>query len=374
MLNSVVSTLSKLASVANSEGNKAAADKKDKTSPQKAKALFAKQAHIASVVTELNTLSNAIAAHPEMQPLFNGVLDKLALPAIKPLEKLQHPHKDLTAALNSGAFISSLNVVSQTMQGIKRNIELKEMANQEFAKSDQAKAKNDAIKQQEAEDLAFINVLNTNAHQLKAALDASNRKWAALLKRVFNSNDLPENKPAPVVANNSFGAFGDFISTFFDAVTGLFTGMTNAKDNDYKAPMLAFSATMIPMVLNFVGSIFKPLLGANAGEKIQGFTKAISDFFMKMLSEERPEPDAPPGGGGSGGAPAAPAAPAAAPAPIRRSISQPALTPARNLAATRSPTLAQQVAPVNPAPTQTPSIMDSVGGVFGTIARKIFGQ
>ncbi len=231
------------------------------------------------------------------------------------------------------------------------------------AKAIAADAATKAAKQKEynalcAEDAQLIALLNSKPYQLPDRLNKSNQKWAEFLKKSLKVEDLPENKPAKVFNQNPASSF---ISTLFDAVTALFTGMVNAKDNNYRAPMLAFSAMMIPVVLNLFGSIFKPLLGGNAVEKIQGFTKAVTDFFMKELSEE---PDAP------GGAGAAPGGAGAAPAPaVARSKSSPAIIPGKKLADAKALPLATMAAPVTPVASPESSVLENLGG----IAKTFFG-
>ncbi len=175
------------------------------------------------------------------------------------------------------------------------------------------------------------------------------------MKKSLKVEDLPENKPAKVFNQNPISSF---ISTLFDAITGLFTGMANAKDNNYRGPMLAFSAIMIPVVLNLFGSIFKPLLGGNAGEKIQNFTKSVTDFFLKQLSEEPEAPGAAPDGAG--------AAPAPTPA---RSKSSPAIIPGKKLADAITLPLASMAAPVPPVASPESTIFNNVAG----IAKSLFG-
>ncbi|MBS0288545.1 MAG: hypothetical protein JSS07_00740 [Proteobacteria bacterium] len=293
----VVNTLNLLANVANSEAT-VASKKKDAANQARAKALYAKQAQLASLVSQLQKTEAALKefediGEPSLHQLFESIT-KEAQNELAPLAKLRHPNPKLVQALDDAQFSRNVAGLDQALQGVKRNLELRKTAVKYFLETEETnekvlEEKMAAYAKRAKEDAALGKELHSP--HFVAKLNNANQEWAKVLEKDFNVKNLAENsKPAPVSAVKA-DPLGNLMSTLVNGLSDLFKDLaaSDGSKESFNKPMMGFVGKMIPAVIGLFAGMFKSFFGgtpAQNDKSAEDLTTNISQFFTKQLNKK----------------------------------------------------------------------------------------
>lgn len=199
------------------------------------------------------------------------------------------------AILKNNNFNQDINQFNEIAQCFRRNVELKkqfvdcaEKAKDALTAEKEAELKREIEELAEEEEAVMMSV-NLNGNFPSEALREYNKKWAALLKRVFNIKDLPELKETTPVKKNDFAGWGQ---NFIAGLSSLFKALNDpALDSKGKtAAFTGFIGTMIQFVVGLFGNLFKSFLGKGADTQINDLTNNITSYFTNMLTKDYTQP------------------------------------------------------------------------------------
>lgn len=305
MLNQVLETLSTLANVANSEAT-TLSKKQDEASKTKAKALYTHQSQIAALINRLANFEKMVAAQPDvvrhdLEPVvdaYHTILETMDK-NLSQLHGVKHPDPRLNLALGFPVY----GLITDAMQGLERNIELRklyllnlqqEAAAIQFSTSkDEVEAKERALQEkyeeykklcQEDEKLQEA-LANRRVDEVKKA----NIRWAQLLKQKFQKNDLPEIvEPKQAQTPQKGSGAMQWGRKFFTSIADLFSALKDPTNHNVNDKMMGLIGNLIHLIVSSFGSLFKKFLGngPEAQKQVDDFANDATAFFTGMIASD----------------------------------------------------------------------------------------